>query len=229
MVRAQSLYLWGPWFESMRTDKYSKKGYTLSMNKRWLTNILLLILIAIVGFTLYTNNKKDKTAVTELEVVEGTENKFDWHSVSMSVFQSLIELENFEDDYSGFRISETLDLTGDGAEEVVVAASGNSNETYFIFWRTANDYITLTKETAIDGSKVPGSLLQVSRVNNFAGFKLLPNENGYYSVSQSFDGEKGKWLCGGVYAYKWNAELKLFELDPNLSAKYEQEGCKAPN
>ncbi len=200
------------------------------MQKRSVTNILLIILIVLVGVTLYTKTHKSKLAEDpEKTTPVETKKEFDWQDLSSQEIESAVYRNEETSSVTDLKISESMDLTGDGVLEGIVVGNGGNNDTYFILSRNSKGEISVLKEQELDGSITLASLTSVSRVKNLAGFKLLPKENGYYSVSQSFDEEKGKWVCGGVYAYKWNAESNLFVIDANLSSKYETEGCKAPN
>lgn len=199
------------------------------MKKRSVTNLLLILLIILVGVTLYTKNKKPKSLVVDKVMPAETEKKFDWKTLAKSEIESAVYKNEETSSVTDLKISESMDLTGDGVLEGIVVGSGGNNDTYFILSQNSRGEINVLKEQELDGSITLASLTSVSRVKNFAGFKLLPKENGFYSFSQSFDEEKGKWACGGVYAYKWSSASDLFVLDANLSAKYETEGCKAPN
>ena len=200
------------------------------MKKRRTTNILLVILILLVATSFYFNNKKSKvTEVVQDQIPSQTEKKFDWKTLSKSEIESAVYKNEDVSSVTDLKISQALDLTGDGVLEGIVVGNGGNNDTYFILSRNSRGEINVLKEQEMDGSITLASLTSVSRIRNMAGFKLLPNENGFYSFSQSFDEEKNKWLCGGVYAYKWDASADLFIVDANLSDKYQAEGCKAPN
>lgn len=200
------------------------------MDKRTLTNLLLLILIILVLFGLYKITKKSKVLEPAVENKQEEQTGFDWAKLSSKELADIVS-KNSQSSFDPsipLKISEISDFTGDGVLEAVVVGYGINDEVYFILRHDSVIGPVLAEERELDGSISPASLIKVSRVKNIASFKLLPEEMGYYAVSQFFNEDEDRWMCGGVYAYKWNESSKLFELDANLSAKYTDEGCATP-
>lgn len=58
-------------------------------------------------------------------------------------------------------------------------------------------------------------------------FKLIPEHNGFYTISKSNDSEGMGFNCNtdGVNVYSWNNSTKLFEWNQSLSLVYTEQEC----
>lgn len=123
------------------------------------------------------------------------------------------------------KFSEAIDLTGDGINEGIFATYGVDSVDYIILIKNADNTITLAKEKNKNGI-IETIFLQVSKEG--PGYKLLPQENGFYQTSKYYDENTNKLTCVNdeVAAYKWNSQTRLFEYNQILSAKYTPEVCK---
>src|SRR5690349_14116735 len=101
------------------------------MDKRTLTNLLLLILIVLVLFGLYKITSKNKIPNTEENTNTGESVvSFDWAKFNSKQLADIVSRSPGADfdPTIPLEISKIVDLTGDGETEAVVVGSGGNNE-----------------------------------------------------------------------------------------------------
>ncbi len=202
-------------------------------------NVLIIILILVVGFasyvgyTQYTQYKKNqriqKTETPNIPVEQNKISARDWKSLSKADLIGIIgENAPFEKD-GPVGISQEIDLTGDGINEAIVGGNGGNNDTYIILIKNVDGTTSVAKQKEYDGKINPVNFLSVGRVMFSYGYKLLPEEHGYYMFGLNYDEKSETFKCpekGGVGAYSWNSEIKLFEYNQVMTAKYTAQVCK---
>lgn len=129
---------------------------------------------------------------------------------------------------SGVSLSQMVDLTGNGIDEGVFTGNGGNNGASFIMIMGDDGKSYVAKQKEKDGSINPVYLVSVGRVMVSEGYELLPNEQGFYTVSKVNNEESGNFTCKqeGVKAYKWNASSKLFVWNQAMTDKYNTEVCR---
>ena len=200
--------------------------------------ILLLALVFVMGYMML-NTKNEGEEVTEIPAIqeksEVTSKKVEWETLSESELADIFffEPDIFYEKESGLKLSETLDLTGDGVTEGIFIGHGGNNNVSFILTTEADGTIVTAKEKDKDGNTAPVSLYEIGRVMVYQNFKLLPAEHGYYKVTMDFDEtakstETSHFKCNedSVNAYAWDEQTKLFAWNQELTTKYTKEVCK---
>lgn len=232
------------------------------MNNNKTTNILLGILIVVlvaIGIIMATNqnrnayrndmmrnddsimdNRNDISIPVKSnspqQQVSTTMNSKDinWSSVSISTIENLIKKTEFPLEGKPTLSTETQDLTGDGIKEGFYGLpSGNAGITV-IAMTNADGSVSLAKAKNKDGSTSPVGLWSTGMASYSMGYKLLPKEHAFYSVSKTLDefadnSEFSHLICKdtyGVEAYQWNPKTSLFEYNSALTAKYTAIECK---
>ncbi len=150
-----------------------------------------------------------------------------WQSVSSSSAYTLATNSGvYLSPGSSVSLSQSVDLNGDGIDEGVFSGDGGNSGITFILIRDANGQNVVAKQKNKDGTINAVNLLSVGRVMVSEGYKLLPLEKGFYTVSKSNDGESG-FVCksDGLNAYSWNTSTKLFEWNQSMTTRYTSEVC----
>lgn len=220
-------------------------------NKSKLNTVLLIIIIILLAgglvYFFFSNSKQKEPYLLNDVNIEKKENKnnqspinnndnFDWNTLSETDLFNIV-LKETKIKYlvpeSGFRLSEIIDLTGDGQKEAVVTGDGGNNDISFILFRNEDGSIFVAKRKDKDGNTDFASLLSVGRVAFQEKYVLLPEMNGYYTTSLVIDDSKDnsvssyfKCNTNGVRAYTWNSNLELFEWNQELTTKYTLQVCK---
>ncbi len=150
-----------------------------------------------------------------------------WQSVSSSSAYTLATNSGvYLSPGSSASLSQSVDLNGDGIDEGVFSGDGGNSGITFILIRDVNGQSVVAKQKNKDGTINAVNLLSVGRVMVSEGYKILPLEKGFYTVSKSNDGESG-FVCNadGLNAYSWNSATKLFEWNQNMTTRYTAEVC----
>lgn len=172
-----------------------------------------------------TNNNGSKPKLTNSAVRE------EWQSHSSEYLLGVATNAGlYLEPGSGVSLSQMVDLTGNGIDEAIFTGNGGNNGASFIMIKGDDGKSYVAKQKYKDGTIGPVQLTAIGRVMVSEGYKLLPNENGFYTVSKSnvsTDGETSNFKCNvnGVNAYKWNASTKMFEWNQSMTTKYTAEVC----
>ncbi|MDQ3075828.1 MAG: hypothetical protein M3Q34_01740 [bacterium] len=198
---------------------------------------LLVVLVLVMGYMVMTKNKQDSN-LPETIIIEETASKSpstNWKAVSPDELADVLSLEPdlFYVKESGLKLSESVDLTGDGVDEGVFTGDGGNNNVSFILTTNSHGTIVTTKQQEKDGSFAPVSLYEIGRAQVYQNFKILPTEQGFYKVTMDFDEsanntETSHFKCtsDSVNGYVWNSQTKMFVWNREMSAKYTKELCK---
>lgn len=124
-------------------------------------------------------------------------------------------------------LSQSVDLTGDGVQEGVFVGDGGNSGVTFILIKDSNGQNVLARQKNRDGSITPVNLVSVGRVMVSESFKLIPQQNGFYTVSKSNANQDGYFVCNadGVNAYVWSNTTSLFEWNQSLTYTYTSQEC----
>lgn len=130
----------------------------------------------------------------------------------------------------GLTISDKIDLTGDGSTEAIVNGIGYNSGVTFILIKNNDGSIKVAKQKYEDNIS-PVYLVSVGRAMISEEFKLIPEDNGFYTVSLSLKNENNNqessnFKCNILNAYSWNKQIGLFEYNESLTQKYKKEVCK---
>lgn len=230
------------------------------MNNNKTTNILLGILIVVliaIGVIMAINQNRNsyrngmtandfpvidnrnnipepvKTNPSQQVSSTSTPRISNWNSFPGDEVWALLD-ENklvFERD-SGVKISQQVDLTGDGISEAIVEGNGGNNGFATILIANSNG-VEVAKVKNKNGIISPVYVYSVGRVAVNESYKFIPNENGFYTVSKTLDeradnSDSSHFMCatGAVSAYQWNPKTNLFEYNSALTAKYTASECK---
>lgn len=151
-----------------------------------------------------------------------------WSSVSSLSAYTLATSDGiYLSSASGVRLSESVDLNGDGIDEGVFSGDGGNSGVTFILMKDDDGQSVAAKQKNKDGTISSVNLSSVGRAMFSESFKLIPEQKGFYTVSKSNDGQGGNFECdlNSVNAYSWNASTKLFEWNQSLTAKYINQEC----
>ncbi len=152
----------------------------------------------------------------------------DWQSISSSSTYNLATTAGVSlSPGSSVSLSQSLDLTGDGIDEGVFSGDGGNSGMSFIVMKDLNGQNVLAKQKNKNGSISVVQLLSVGRAMVSESFKLIPEHNGFYTISKSNDSEGMGFNCNtdGVNVYSWNNSTKLFEWNQSLSLVYTEQEC----
>lgn len=123
----------------------------------------------------------------------------------------------------GVSLVQSVDLTNDGIPECIFSGNGGNNGITFIL---RNNVVVNQKNQ--NNTIGPVQLLSVGRVMVSEGYELLPQHNGYYTISKSLSDEMtGSYVCNqnGVHVYTWNNITNLFEWNQSLTTSYTGSLC----
>lgn len=152
----------------------------------------------------------------------------EWKSLTSN---ELLAIANEEDMYLekdfGVKLSETIDLTGDGIDEGIFTGNGGNNGASFIMIKGNDGKSFVAKQKNKDGTINQVYLVEIGRVMFSEGFELVPNEYGFYTISKINNEESGNFSCkpNGVNAYSWNTSIKMFEWNQVMTTKYTTQVC----
>ena len=201
-------------------------------------NILITVLVLVLGgfgYYQYHQNQilKQQKSVPQEQVTNNLTNTVidaAWKSLSSDDLFKIIDNDKslyFEKSF-GIQFVNTLDLTGDGLHEGIFGGNGGNNGLSFILSKNTDGSTFIAKQKNKNGSIATVGLFSVGRVMVSESFDFLPEENGFYTVSKSYNEKTEKFVCNenGVNAYKWNNQTKLFEWNQSLTVKYTGQVCK---
>jgi hypothetical protein len=123
----------------------------------------------------------------------------------------------------GVSFVQAIDLTNDGVPECIFSGNGGNNGMAFIL---RNNVVMNQKNQ--NNTIAPVQLLSVGRVMVSEEYELLPQHNGYYTISKSLSDEtSGSFACNqnGVKVYTWNNLTNLFEWNQALTTSYTTSLC----
>ncbi len=158
-----------------------------------------------------------------------------WNSVASS---SVFDLYKSEKVSVGSEDKPTLlkeiDLTGDDTSEAIFSASTGNASSSVILMKNLNGSISVAKTKGKDGKIGNAELWEAGMAAYSMGYKLLPNEKGFYTISKSLDenisnDDYSHYICNkndGLVAYQWNSKTNMFEWNAGLTAKYTAIECK---
>lgn len=193
--------------------------------------IFLIIILILLGIWYYLGKNSNTTPIqnTPTNNQTNTTNSFNWSSVSNSKFAEIVSKD--KDLYfipeEGLKLTQTVDLTGDGIDEAIVSGNGGNSNVSFILMIDKAGNISVAKQKEKEGTTLAVSLVEVGRVNYQGIFKLLPEEHGFYTAYLTAT-DINKYGCdsGSVNAYVWSSTTRLFEWNQALTTKYTAQVCK---
>lgn len=126
-----------------------------------------------------------------------------------------------------------IDLTGDGIPEAIFSASTGNASSSVILISNSDGSVSVAK-TKDKNSKIGNAEVWEAGMATYSmGYKLLPNEKGFYTDSRSAssgeeNGDVIIFRCNpdSIAAYQWNSKTNLFEYNSTLTAKYTAIECK---
>ncbi|MFA5778386.1 MAG: hypothetical protein WC870_02795 [Candidatus Paceibacterota bacterium] len=200
---------------------------------KYMSFTVLIILIIFLGYEIKNKSDQDESDTTIPDT--NTIDSMDWTTLSQKELANILSKEPdiyYIKDF-GLKISQTIDLTGDGKKEGIVSGDGGNSDVSFILIRNSDNTISLAKQKNKDGSISPVSLYQIGRTMVNVNFKLLTTERGFYTASLSFDesadnSQTSHFKCteDSIDAYVWNKQIEFFVWNQSLTTKYIAQICK---
>ncbi len=224
------------------------------MNNNKTTNILLGIMIVVliaIGIIMATNQNRNSYRddinannfpvidkrndipapvqgnQTQQAISDNTSKTVNWNSVSISTIEPMFKKSGIFFD-STPTLDQQVDLTGDGIKEGLYGAQAGNGAIELIALANPDGSISLAQMKTKDGKIILAELDGYSSAGTSEGYKVLPEDHGFYRISKSYNEQLDKLACtsDSVDAYQWNSKTNLFEYNSTLTAKYTAIECK---
>lgn len=198
--------------------------------KRGRASVLLLftLIIAVVVIVYFVS--KNKTTVENTVPIANEEVELciqiTWSEflpeVTSIINQAMSEIPPHYD----IKILETVDLTGDGCTEALVATGrGGAYTGTIAVFTEENDEPVIAQVKHQDASIALALFDEGASVRNRVLFEVLPKENAIYRGFTTFAREDDSLDSCEAEAYIWDSEQGLFDFNASLTGEIETQIC----